>query len=49
MIDQCSLEEERKGELETVFLNSKLIKDQTLSEIRNRLNKYSDKFNPELI
>lgn len=33
--DQCTLEEESLGELKTVFLDGKLIKDWTLSEIRN--------------
>lgn len=36
--DQCTKEEEEEGLLETVFLNSKLIKETTLSEIRSRLN-----------
>jgi nicotinamide phosphoribosyltransferase len=36
--DQCSKEEETKGRLETVFLNGKLVKFQTLAEIRQRLN-----------
>jgi len=34
---QCSLEEEHGGLLETVFLDGKIIKDQKLSEIRNRV------------
>lgn len=37
--DQCSWEEEAKGELQTVFLNGKLIKSQSLKEIRKNLNK----------
>lgn len=36
--DQVSEEREAEGLLETVFLNGKLIKETTLSEIRNRLN-----------
>lgn len=36
--DQCTKEEEEEGLLETVFLNGKLIKETTLSEIRGRLN-----------
>lgn len=36
--DQCSWEEEAKGELQTVFLNGKLIKSQSLKEIRKNLN-----------
>jgi nicotinamide phosphoribosyltransferase len=35
--DQCTKFEETEGLLETVFENGKLIKDQSLSEIRNRL------------
>ena len=37
--DQCTLEEESGGELKTVFLNGKLVINQTLSEIRQRLAK----------
>lgn len=36
--DQCSLEEEKEGLLKTVFLNSKLVRQKTLTEIRERLN-----------
>jgi nicotinamide phosphoribosyltransferase len=39
VVDQCTWEQEKQGELKTVFLNGKLIKQQTLSEIRERLNK----------
>lgn len=35
---QCTKEQEEVGLLQTVFLNGKLTKFQTLSEIRNRLN-----------
>jgi nicotinamide phosphoribosyltransferase len=36
--DQCTWEEEQGGLLETVFLDGKLTKFTTLSEIRNRVN-----------
>jgi nicotinamide phosphoribosyltransferase len=36
--DQCTWEEEKEGLLETVFLDGKLVKFQTLSEIRKRLS-----------
>lgn len=36
--DQCTREEEKEGLLETVFLDGKLVKETTLSEIRSRLN-----------
>lgn len=35
--DECSWEEENQGLLKTVFINSKLIKETTLTEIRDRL------------
>lgn len=35
--DQCTWEEEAGGELKTVFLDGKLLVDQSLSEIRTRL------------
>ncbi len=35
--DQCTKDEEKTGLLETVFLDGKLTKFQTLAEIRNRL------------
>lgn len=41
--DQCTLEEEKTGELKTVFLNSKLMKDFTLAEVRANLASYKDK------
>lgn len=40
--DQCTLEEEKTGELKTVFLNSKLMKDFTLAEVRANLASYKD-------
>lgn len=38
LMDQVDWETEKKGLLEIVFLNGKLIKKTTLQEIRNRLN-----------
>lgn len=38
--DRCTWEEEAQGLLETVFLDGVLTKEQSLSEIRNRLNSY---------
>jgi len=35
--DQCSWEEESKGELKTVFKDGKLTVDWTLEEIRGRV------------
>lgn len=35
--DQCTWEEESQGELETVFLNGNLIKETSLSEVRERI------------
>lgn len=35
--DQCTKKEEEGGELEVVFENGKLLRDQSLTEIRNRL------------
>ncbi len=38
-LSECvSVEEEKQGLLETVFLDGKLIKDQSLAEIRNRIS-----------
>lgn len=37
-IDQCTVAEEKCGELSTVFLNGKITKLQTLAEIRERAN-----------
>ncbi len=36
--DQCSWEEEGQGELKTVFKDGVIMIDQTLAEIRQRLN-----------
>jgi nicotinamide phosphoribosyltransferase len=36
--DQCSWQEEKQGLLQTVFENGKLVKEQTLAEIRARVN-----------
>jgi nicotinamide phosphoribosyltransferase len=38
--DQCSREEEKQGELKTVFKNGKLLIDWSLSEIRERLKSH---------
>ena len=37
LMDKCSWEEESSGLLKTVFKDGKLIKDYTLSEVRNNL------------
>jgi len=37
--DECSWEEEAQGELKTVFKDGKLLKDESLQEIRERLKK----------
>jgi nicotinamide phosphoribosyltransferase len=39
MKDQCSWEEEKQGLLKTVFENGKIVNEQSLSEIRARINK----------
>lgn len=39
VIDQVTPEEEISGELKTVFINGKLLKDWTLSEVRNNVDK----------
>lgn len=36
--DRCTWEEEQQGELRTVFKNGILMNDQSLAEIRNRIN-----------
>ena len=41
LIQQCTEEQEKAGLLETVFLDGKLVKFQTLSEIRARLAAYT--------
>ncbi len=38
MKDQCTWEEEKQGLLKTVFENGKVVNEQSLSEIRNRIN-----------
>lgn len=38
MKDQCTWEEEKQGLLKTVFENGKIMNEQSLSEIRNRIN-----------
>lgn len=40
--DQCSWEEEAEGELKTVFKDGKLLKDWTLSEVRERVKEQID-------
>jgi len=37
--DQCSWEEEKQGLLKSVFENGKLVNEQSLSNLRERLNK----------
>ncbi|MBI3134562.1 MAG: nicotinate phosphoribosyltransferase [Bacteroidetes bacterium] len=37
--DECTWEEERQGLLQTVFENGKIVNEQSLSEIRSRINK----------
>lgn len=39
--DQCTLEEEKQGELNTIFLDGKFIKTTTFPEIRENINQYS--------
>lgn len=39
MKDQCTWEEEKTGLLQTVFENGKIVNEQSLSEIRSRINK----------
>jgi nicotinamide phosphoribosyltransferase len=38
--DRCTWEEEQQGLLQTVFLDGKLMKSTSLTEVRNRLNSY---------
>jgi nicotinamide phosphoribosyltransferase len=38
VVDQCTWEQEKMGLLTTVFLNGKLVKETTLTEIRERLS-----------
>lgn len=35
--DQCTWDEEKTGDLQTIFYNGKLLKDESLSDIRKRL------------
>lgn len=42
LFEQQTWEQEKTGALETVFLDGKLVKFQTLSEIRNRINENLD-------
>jgi hypothetical protein len=37
LVDQVTLEDETHGELKTVFLNGKIIADDSIETIRNRL------------
>lgn len=37
LCEQCTVEEERGGELQTVFCDGKLLRDETLADIRARL------------
>ncbi len=39
MKDECTWEEEKQGLLQTVFENGKIVNEQSLSEIRSRINK----------
>lgn len=38
--DECSWEEEKQGLLQTVFENGKVVNEQSLSQIRARINEY---------
>lgn len=46
--DECSWEEEKQGLLQTVFKNGKVINEQSLSQIRTRINEYL-KVNSEVV
>jgi nicotinamide phosphoribosyltransferase len=46
--DQCTWEEEKGGLLKTVFENGKIVNEQSLSEIRNRINQQLEKETPVL-
>ncbi len=39
LIDECSIAEEKEGVLKTVFKNGKLIKETSLKEVRNNIQK----------
>ncbi len=43
MKDQCTWDEEKQGLLQTVFENGKVLNEQTLSDIRMRINKELEK------
>lgn len=43
MKDQCTWEEEKQGLLQTVFENGKIVKEQSLSDIRAHINKHLTK------
>lgn len=43
--DECSWDEEKKGLLQTVFENGKIVNEQSLSQIRARINKQLEKLN----
>lgn len=43
MKDECTWEEEKQGLLHTVYENGKLVKDQSLNDIRSRINEYLKK------
>ncbi len=43
MKDQCTWEEEKTGLLQTVFENGKIVKEQSLSDIRAQINKHLTK------
>ncbi|MCD6068598.1 MAG: putative nicotinate phosphoribosyltransferase [Bacteroidetes bacterium] len=45
MKDQCTWEEEKQGLLQTVYENGKVVKEQSLSEIRSRISEYLKKEN----
>ena len=36
--DQCTLDEEKRGELQTIFLNGEFTKEITLSKIRENID-----------
>jgi len=38
MKDQCTWDEEKQGLLQTVFENGKIVNEQSLFEIRGRIN-----------
>lgn len=38
LIDNCTTEQEMTGELRTVFLNGRIVRQETFADIRSRLN-----------